>query len=86
MPSKNRQKKKSTIQSNYINNDDYGQEWEGYNRDFLEWKGIHIKDYFLEKEIKFFLIRNNLIDLLGNYYKIPFPELRNKKLDEFLIK
>lgn len=76
----------SFVVNYYLNNDDYGQEWEEFDRDFLDWKGIHIKDYFLEKEIKSFLIRNNLLDLVANYYKIPFPELRNKKLDEFLIK
>ncbi|GAI93256.1 unnamed protein product, partial [marine sediment metagenome] len=50
------------------------------------WKGTHIKDYFLEKDIKFFLIKNDLLDLVANYYNIPFPELHNTKLDDFLNK
>ncbi len=74
----------SFVVNYYINNDDYSQEWEEYNRDFLDWKGIHIKDYFLEKEIKSFLIKNNLLKLVANYYNIFFPESGNKKMNGYL--
>ncbi|KKL95124.1 hypothetical protein LCGC14_1857740, partial [marine sediment metagenome] len=76
----------SFVVNYYINNDNYGHVWEGFDRDFLDWKGIHIKDYFLEKEIKSFLIKNNLLRLVAKYYNIFFPEFNNKKIDEFLIR
>jgi len=54
----------------YINNDDYDLEWEKYDRSYLDWKGIHIKDYLIEGNIKKFLLKNDLIDLVEDYYNI----------------
>ncbi len=75
----------SFVVNYYVNNDDYGPEWENFSRDYLLWNGIHIKDYFLERNVRAFLSENNLLVLVANYYNINLPEIGNRKMDEFLM-